>query len=408
MMNMKRKVSLSLASAAMIMQMFSGVAFGAISCTISGNGTDTDNTCDFATSRTVTVDQNNDMDVDNDVNIKAETGDNEAEDNTGGDVEIETGDVSADVTINTSGNTNTADVNSAGTSYDYEAEIVGNGTESDNDVVVNSTDVVDVDQYNKADVDNKVDVDASTGDNEAEDNTGGDVKISTGDVEVNDGVVINTMVNANSAVVGDSDHGGTIGVTIRGNGADSDNLFDLALSNVITLDQDNDADVDNDVDVDAETGDNEAEDNTGGESGIETGDVKVDVAIDTTANFNSAEVSDNYLTDVMVDIKKNGADTDNDFDLDLCDVLDVDQDNDLDVANASGIDVDGDTGGNEVEDSTNGDEDPMIETGDVEADVSISTAGNVNAYNGEANLQLDFDLSELVDLLSALSQLLGL
>ena len=102
----KRKVASAVAAAALLLNASSGVIYAGVSCTISGNGSDTENNCDFTSLNEVGVEQTNDMDVHNDVYVNGNTGNNEAEDNTGGDVSIETGDVEANVTVNTSGNTN--------------------------------------------------------------------------------------------------------------------------------------------------------------------------------------------------------------------------------------------------------------------------------------------------------------
>jgi len=404
----RTKIASSIAAFALMLNLAApSVALAGVSCTISGNGADTENTCDFESLRKVEVDQDNEMDVDNDVEVSANTGDNEAEDNVGGDVNIETGNVDADVTVTTTGNTNAASVNGAGSS-DYDLLIQNNAEDSDNDIELDVIDEVDIDQDNDADVDNEVDVWANTGKNEAEDNIGGSVSIVTGDVEVNDGVVINTAVNANSAVVGTGGVLGDLSIKILENGAYTDNDVDLALASEIDIEQDNDAWIDNDVEVGANTGDNEAEDNVGDEVSIETGDVDADVTVDTMANFNSADVEGGLFGDVELKIGQNVRDSDNDIEFDLIDELDVDQDNDLDVDNED-VDLWLDTGDNEAEDNVGGEgSDPSITTGDVTSDVHVSTSGNANVFGDDLDLELDFDLSELVDLLSALSSLLGL
>lgn len=402
-----RKIVSAVAGAAMLLQLTPALAFASISCTISGNGSDSSSTCDFASLNKVEVNQNNDMDVNNDIDVDASTGGNSADDNTGGEVEIATGDANVDVTAETAGNTNTANVAGTSSNQDYTLEVSGNGTNSDNEAVVNATNKVKVSQDNNADVDNDVDVDAHTGYNDADDNTGGDVSIKTGDASVNSGVAIMTSVNANSAFVGGNDNAGDLSIKIMGNGSNSDNLVDLALLNEVEVEQDNDADVDNDVDVDANTGHNDAEDNTGGEVAIETGDAEVDVTIDTMVNFNSADVESGFLGDAELKVSGNGTNSDNEIEIDLTDDLDVDQDNDGDVDND--VDVDAKTGHNDADDNTVGEgQDPVIETGDADTSVETSSSGNVNVFGDDMNVEFDFDMSELLSLLSALSQLLNL
>jgi len=405
--NLQRKIAAAIAGSALVMQMVPAVALASVSCTISGNGSDTDNNCNFASLQEVTVEQDNNLDVDNQVDVESNTGGNTAEDNTGGNVEVTTGKASVDVAVDTNGNTNAANVANTNSNGDYDLTVSGNGTNSDNNVDLDVTDKVTVKQDNKADVDNKVDVEASTGKNEANDNTGGNVVIDTGDVVV-ESVKVSNALNVNSATVGDDRDSGVLSAWISDNGSDTDNKIDLALLSEVEVDQENDADVENDVWVDGVTGKNEGEDNTGGDSEVTTGDVTVDVTVDTMANFNQADVSGTSMGEVELKIKENGTDSDNTLDLDLTDALDVDQDNDFDAD--SDVDVEGKTGDNELEDNTLGEggDDPSIDTGASDTSVSVSTSGNANVFGGDMDLQLDFDMSELVNLLNALGALLGL
>ena len=106
----KTQIASAVAGSALLLNMaLPVVAFAGVSCTISSNGSDTANTCDFAVANSVVVNQDNDMDVDNDVDIDASTGDNNADGNTGGSVDIDTGDVDAEVSVTTTGNTNAAE-----------------------------------------------------------------------------------------------------------------------------------------------------------------------------------------------------------------------------------------------------------------------------------------------------------
>ncbi len=173
---------------------------GTVSAWITGNGEDSDNTIDLDLDNDVVVDQDNDADVENDVEVDGDTGDNEANDNVGGDVEILTGDADATVTVDTLVNFNGADVDGCGCLEDLEAKIAGNGPDSDNDITFDADSDLDVDQDNDADVDNDVDVDGDTGDNEANDNVGkvdaaSDPSVDTGDSETTVGA--HTAANAN-------------------------------------------------------------------------------------------------------------------------------------------------------------------------------------------------------------------
>jgi hypothetical protein len=415
--NFKRSLATAFAAGALLVNTVLPV-FAETSIVISGNGTDTENTATVGFSQTTQVVQENNADVFNKVEADADTGDNKAEDNTGGDVSIETGDADVTVKAETSVNTNSAEVGCC-PGGDVEVKISGNGSGSNNDAALSLGSSVQLTQGNFADVTNLVEADADTGDNKAEDNTGGDVSIDTGNASTS--VTLKTSGNSNSALVGGSGGGlGSVSAIISGNGEDSDNDIILGLGSTVFFVQENFADIFNKVDADADTGENKAEDNTGGEASIETGDAEVDVTIDNMVNFNwAAGDCGCLLEDLLVKIAGNGEDTKNKVQASFSNLLGVIQGNCGEIAQTEGggegkdceldalVWADADTGDNKVEDST-GDPggDPMIDTGDADATVEIENSGNRNVY-GEApdwelpefdfNLNISFDLSDLLE-----------
>ncbi len=413
----------SLATSALLLGSISGPILGA-TYEISGNGTDSDNYIDVELEREVEVEQKNEADVSNDVKIYANTGGNEAEDNTGGDVEIDTGDAEVGVLIQNELNSNFASVDTCGGCvFDGEFKIAGNGSHTDNDIDFEMESEIEIDQENEADVENDVDVTANTGGNEAEDNTGGSVEIKTGDAVVNPVMILNTL-NANFASVSGSDDNGSLSAWILGNGTHSDNYLDLEFENEVEIDQENEAEVGNDVAVEANTGDNDAEDNTGGPIGIDTGNVEVGVLIDNMGNFNFADVESCCLLDLAVKIADNGSDTDNDIKLELEDELEVEQENEFECGghrhhgkggDCNDVDITAQTGDNEVEDSTAGGEDPSIDTGDAEVAVEVSNSANVNHFGegdfdlpgGGNSVDINIDFGGLTELLEDLLALLS-
>ena len=412
---LKKKVFSSLAAGAMLLNLATP-AFAGITLEVSGNGSDSDSEVKFEQENEVKVEQSNYAEVLNDVQVYSNTGDNEAEDNTGGPVEIETGDAETNVTVSNTLNSNFAQVDSCCTG-DVEAKITGNGTDSDNDIDLELENEVKVNQYNDALVLNYVEAKSETGDNEAEDNTGGDVSIKTGDAKTT--VAVSTTANSNSAwVTGDGEgDGGSLSAIISGNGSDSDNEIELELENETELDQSNYADILNDVYVKSETGENEAEDNTGGEVEIETGDAGADVTVDNMVNFNWADIDGcGCLEDILAKISGNGTDSDNEIKAELESEKEVKQYNDFDCKGeikdaCAEVEVKLDTGDNEAEDNTLGGDDPAIETGDADADVEVSNSGNSNVFGsapewewempwGDFNFNFSFDLEDLLALLS--------
>src|SRR3989344_2008656 len=291
--------------------------------------------------------------------------------------------------------------------------ISGNGSSSDNTADVNLNSTTTVVQSNEADIDNDVHVNADTGGNSADDNTGGEVDLETGDITTQVG--ISNAVNSNVASVEECDCEGDVDVLISGNGTHSDNKVELDKKSTTELFQNNEADVDNDVHVYADTGDNSADDNTGGagnlktgEIDVETGDIDVKVALDTWANFNWAEVDCPCLfDDILAKIAENGTDSDNDIKAELGSDLAVFQGNcaedNVEAGSLGGkhrrghdcgiendVKIDGDTGDNDTDDNTGGLDgaDPSLSTGDIDADVQVDNAGNVNVYGD------GFDLPE--------------
>lgn len=299
-------------------------------------------------------------------------------------------------------------------------EISGNGADSVNDVDVAQANVTVVAQTNTADISNKVDADADTGNNNANRNTGGDVDIDTGDASTTVG--ISNTVNSNEAEVGCCT--GDTEVLISGNGSESDNHVDVFNLNQKDVFQDNRARIVNYVDADADTGNNDANRNTGGNVSIDTGDASTRVDIDNMANFNFADLDCGCLLDLWAKIAGNGSDSDNHIRVWVEDVRQIFQDNDWSCGGKLGrrirrqipcnnVDADADTGGNDANRNTGDPEgDPSVETGNADTEVLIENAGNVNTVGVDGpdlelsfpggfsfNLNLSFSLSDLLALL---------
>ena len=273
----QRSLATALAAGALLVNTVLPV-FAETTIVVSGNGEDSDNTVEASFSQSTVVVQSNDAEVENKVSATATTGGNSAEGNTGGDVSIDTGD--ADVTVNASNvlNQNAAEVDCC-PGGDVEVEISGNGSDTNNTVELGMESGVEIYQENEADVDNEVEAFAGTGKNEAKDNTGGSVSIETGNASVTIG--LSTAANWNSAKVGGGSGSGlgSLSALILGNGEDSDNTIELGLGSGVLIAQANEAEVDNEVWAFAGTGANSAEDNTGGETSIDTGNATVDVTV---------------------------------------------------------------------------------------------------------------------------------
>jgi hypothetical protein len=275
-------------------------AKGDTSVKIADNGSDSDNDVDLDWTSSNGVYQDNDADVDNKVYVDGDTGDNDANDNTNGDVSVETGDSEVSVGVLNFLNSNFAKIGGGddeGSSLSLW--ILGNGSNSDNYIDADLENENVVTQDNAANVDNKVDVEAETGDNDANDNTGGEVSIETGDADVE--ALVANVGNFNWAELGCDCLFDDLTAKIADNGSDTDNDIDLDLSDGKNngVFQDNGAYLDNDLDeLEAQTGDNEAEDNTGGSEGndpaIETGDAGVEAEVVNQFNSNTAGIGGDF------------------------------------------------------------------------------------------------------------------
>ena len=367
-------------------------AFAATTIELSGNGSNSINGATVTNTSSSVVTQVNDADVTNSVGVSADTGGNDVNNNTGGDVSVDTGNVDTKVQVANSVNTNSANVDNCNCAGDTDVLISGNGTRSENNVVLDQGGETFVTQVNVADVTNAVSVASATGDNNANNNTGGDVSVETGDAKAT--VKLSTDANANSARVGDDSllgDGGSLSARIIGNGSFTDNDINLTAGSLTTITQTNSADITNAVGIASDTGGNDANNNTGGDASVDTGNVDVDVTVDNMTNFNFADAGCGCLMDVLAKIADNGTSSENAIGAEIGDELFATQ-----VNGGEGVDnvvsAASDTGDNNANNNTgdpDGLDDPSAETGDANADIDISNSGNVNSFGGEG---LDFDL----------------
>lgn len=175
---------------------------GDIEAIIEGNGADSYNKIDMDLARELLLDQGNLANVANNVYAGAYTGWNDANKNTGGEVEILTGDAENNVEVDNNVNFNAAEVG-CDCLLDLKAKVAGNGYDSKNKIYADLTDDRIFAQANEANLDNEVESKAKTGDNDANKNTGeadSDPSIMTGDAESNESV----SNSGNMNVLGDA------------------------------------------------------------------------------------------------------------------------------------------------------------------------------------------------------------
>lgn len=325
-----------------------GCGGSAASLENTGNGTDSQNQANLITQTDDVLFQTNDATVGNNMVLVADSGHNDTNKNTGGDSNIETGDANVSANVVTLANNNIAGqvyygvVNIYG---DLVGDIIfpeellsqinlgntGNGTESDNSVSLTQIDNDAVFQTNDAVINNSLILDANTGDNEVNKNTGGNSAVQTGDSYVDAQVlnIANTNLDGQNmwlvfinqagtwigqiigapvgALFAGSDNAdftvsesGQITVTNSGNGAGSTNSGSVTEINNDTLVQTNTANIDNNIKLVANTGDNSASKNTSADSSIKTGDANIIANIVNFVNNNITGGGNLFVTVINV------------------------------------------------------------------------------------------------------------
>ena len=294
----------------------------------SGNGPDSVNTGTVDLTENDLSFQQNDANVENNMILTANSGDNTANKNMNGETSITTGDANVSANVVNFVNTNIAGdvvyavVNIFGEligdiimpetaltaccgGSDVTVSNSGNGTDSTNTANVNISEADLINQFNNAYIDNNLYYDANTGGNGLSKDMGGDTSVTTGDAEILAKVlnVANTNIitgnswlviineagkwighilgtDGNSSLAGSdgfefvvNDVGDILAVN-SGNGPDTTNTTNVNVTDNNTITQVNNANVMNNVKLSANTGDNEADKNMGGSS-IVTGDAKI-------------------------------------------------------------------------------------------------------------------------------------
>jgi len=397
MLQIKSKLATAIATGAVLANVLMPIASANTDLTISGNGSNSSSSVDLSKTNTNVVTQDNTANITNDITTNSVTGNNSADDNTGGNVRVDTGNANTDVRVLNQANQNVANVDGC-CNTDTNVRISGNGSRSDNTATVSQTNSNYVTQTNDLTVDNTFDLNSNTGNNSASDNTGGNVRVGTGNASVDARAF--TQGNANMATIGGSGtNAGSLSAVISGNGSHSDNTVDLTNDNTNVLDQYNTADITNDFTIDANSGNNSADDNTGGNVRLDTGRADIVAVADNRANFNVADVNCGCLMDVNARITGNGSHSDNTITADLTGDNFLTQNNDATYDNY--LDLSGTTGDNSADDNTghvNGSNNTLLRTGVSDTTVLAQNHGNLNAYGSNLHLpsvNFDFDMSSL-------------
>ncbi len=376
--NLYKKIAVGVATSALLAQaglMAPLSAFAAITVTVSGNGSGSTNDVLYTNTSTNAVTQTNTANVTNNVTAEAETGDNDANDNTGGDVSVETGNATTTVSVATAANSNSADTSSCDCPDEIVANISGNGSDSTNGVNYANSQTNVLSQFNTANVNNTIDAEAETGDNDANRNTGGEVSVNTGNSSAD--VVVYNDLNINDVNTGTGGTGGLLTLGITGNGSGSSNHVGIANTALNAATQTNASTLLNNLTIDADSGDNDANDNTGGDVTVETGNAVAGALVDNAVNFNEADLDGCCVEDGTVEIMDNGSFSTSDVDLIFATIATPSQFNTDNTSNTA--DVEAETGENDADANTQGEVD--VTTGGAINDVVISNDSGINYFS---------------------------
>lgn len=165
-------------------------------------------------------------------------------------------------------------------------KVSGNGAHSTNSVSLSNNSNSSVKQVNKTSVANLVEVGQNTGGNKANKNTGGNVMVSSGNAK---STVTNTTTVGGNALVSTCNSCGSSAndsVKIKGNGANSNNSVTLTNSSSSCTTQVNETMVVNGVLVEQNTGENNANMNTGGSVNVGSGNAESTVTNNTMTGDN--------------------------------------------------------------------------------------------------------------------------
>ncbi len=186
--------------------------------------------------------------------------------------------------------------------------VTGNGDSSQNEVHVETQNTANVTQQNTAAINNEVETNSNTGNNDASSNTGEDVAIQTGSIQT-DSSISNENVNSNVALL-DSCCTTQNSFSITGNGSESNNQVNITNNTTSNIYQTNNASIINKETTNANTGYNSASNNSGNVK-IMTGDIIAQAFILNSNVNNSYNQGSNSVESVSVLISGNGSGSNN-------------------------------------------------------------------------------------------------
>ncbi len=252
-----------------------------------------------------------------------------------------------------------------------EIVISGNGADSVNQAVSSTNQETNVTQSNTADVNNDVETTANTGNNTASDNTGGNTEITTGDVSTS--TEIANSANVSTVNGGSCDCPTNITTTISGNGPGSQNTVTYSGNSHINIGVNQVANITNNVATNANTGNNQANGNTGNVT-IKTGGISViNDIINGPINISKIKIAQGLGIDALLKIAGNGTSSLNSINISVNSDTNIAVNNLAEILNNLALNLN--TGGNTADSNVG---DVKITTGDIWAQIKIKNLANVS------------------------------
>jgi hypothetical protein len=246
----------------------------ALELVISGNGEGSASEVSVASNTNTQVTQTNNAQVNNNVAVDSNTGENSISANSGGNSIVSSGDVGSKIDIQNDVNSSVVSKPCCPQNSATSLDISDNGTDTKNSIILNQNQTTQVNITQEVNIKNQVISKANTGSNEANNNTGGNTSITTGNINVNLSIK-NTNINNASSDIGGG--GGGISAKIDGNGTDSRNSIYFSGESTQLINIKNSADIANIAYFELNTGGNKANGNSGGNVSIATGDIRLDL-----------------------------------------------------------------------------------------------------------------------------------
>ena len=262
------------------------------------------------------------------------------------------------------------------------------GAGSDNLAKVEIEQSTQVEQTNNNSTVNEISLNLNTGENQGNKNNGNS-EINTGGIKSE--VEVSNVGNINQSALGASETNETlVAVSNQQTGADSNNQAGININNRTLIATQNQQTVINQINIDGNTGNNQANKNTG-DVEIETGNIVSEISVQTLGNISSIAglggcsiCNQNYQ--LMVIHQQTGAGSENQTTIKIDKGTVIFQKNNQIVINK--INGNLNTGENQANENTG---DVTIHTGEIKLYTEILTAGNENLIVASEIIEYDPD-----------------